>query len=94
MTTMPPPLCPTQMRSNGLAAEQRQLPIGDAVWVARSRRQSGVEYVLDYCLERKSVHDLASSIITTRYERQKVCVCVGGWMCAEGSRQMGCWFAV
>ncbi|EFN56306.1 hypothetical protein CHLNCDRAFT_144716 [Chlorella variabilis] len=59
------------MRAAGLAVEQRQLPIGDAVWVARSRRQPGAEYVLDYCLERKSVHDLAASITTTRYERQK-----------------------
>lgn len=75
MELSPPPLPCTlhaQMRAAGLAVEQRQLPIGDAVWVARSRRQPGAEYVLDYCLERKSVHDLAASITTTRYERQKV----------------------
>jgi len=35
------------------------------------RRQPGVEYVLDYVLERKRVDDMAGSIKSRRYDRQK-----------------------
>ncbi|KAL4448611.1 hypothetical protein ABPG75_005830 [Micractinium tetrahymenae] len=62
------------MRQAGLAVEGRQLPIGDAIWVARSRRrQAAVEFVLDHIVERKSTNDLVSSIAgkENRYEKQK-----------------------
>jgi len=60
------------MQSSGLAVEQRVLPIGDALWVARSRRAPSREYVLDYILERKSLSDLLSSIReSSRYSTQK-----------------------
>lgn len=35
------------------------------------RRHPGVEYVLDYVLERKRVDDMAGSIKSRRYDRQK-----------------------
>ncbi|KAL4424621.1 hypothetical protein ABPG77_002239 [Micractinium sp. CCAP 211/92] len=61
------------MRKAELAVEGRSLPIGDAIWVARSRRQPRDEYVLDQIVERKSTDDLVSSIMSkeNRYEKQK-----------------------
>ena len=35
------------------------------------RRYGGVEYVMDYILERKQVDDLHQSIKDRRYDRQK-----------------------
>ena len=62
----------SRMRGAGLAVEHRTLPIGDALWVARSRRNPSTEYVLDYILERKSLTDLLSSIKdSNRYTSQK-----------------------
>ncbi len=62
----------SRMRGAGLAVEHRTLPIGDALWVARSRRNPTTEYVLDYILERKSLTDLLSSIKdSNRYTSQK-----------------------
>lgn len=65
------------LRALGLKAEGRTLPVGDALWIARSRgmTSSGVpeEYVLDWVLERKSLQDLLQSIRSAgRYELQKV----------------------
>lgn len=62
----------SRMRGAGLAVEHRTLPIGDALWVARSRHHPSTEYVLDYILERKSLTDLLSSIKdSNRYTSQK-----------------------
>lgn len=47
------------------------LPIGDVVWVARSRTDARQMFVLDFIMERKGVSDLASSIKDHRYIQQK-----------------------
>lgn len=62
----------TRMQGAGLVVEHRTLPIGDALWIARSRRDPNTEYVLDYILERKSLTDLLASIKdSNRYTSQK-----------------------
>ena len=59
------------LRHAGLAVEHRHLPAGDALWVARSVRDPGVEFVLDFLVERKSCQDLVQSIRSSRYKSQK-----------------------
>ncbi|KAK9828498.1 hypothetical protein WJX72_000382 [[Myrmecia] bisecta] len=59
------------MTNQGLKLEVRQLEVGDALWVARSLRSPGAEYVLDFIVERKSAGDLEASILDARYEKQK-----------------------
>lgn len=54
----------------GLKAEQRILPVGDAIWIARSRKSPQQEWVLDFILERKALNDLVSSIQQGRYDSQ------------------------
>lgn len=49
----------------------RNSKTGDALWVARSKRNPGQVYALDYVVERKSVTDLVHSIKHGRYEKQK-----------------------
>eukprot|EP01026_Neomeris_dumetosa_P031179 TRINITY_DN24750_c0_g1_i7.p1 TRINITY_DN24750_c0_g1~~TRINITY_DN24750_c0_g1_i7.p1 ORF type:complete len:664 (+),score=106.22 TRINITY_DN24750_c0_g1_i7:82-2073(+) len=56
--------------NQGIDAEIRTLPVGDALWIARNKF-NGQEYVLDYIVERKNVDDLHSSIKDKRYETQK-----------------------
>jgi crossover junction endonuclease MUS81 len=51
--------------------QTRQLPVGDALWLARHKQQEQ-EYVLDFLVERKRVDDLWSSIKDTRYKQQKL----------------------
>lgn len=60
-----------RLRQRGVAAELRMLCIGDALWIARSRRNPGVEYCLDFVVERKRLDDLESSIKDARYKQQK-----------------------
>ena len=61
-----------RMQQAGLVVEQRLLPIGDALWIARQRSHPREEYVLDYILERKSIIDLLQSIKdSNRYVAQK-----------------------
>jgi ERCC4-type nuclease len=62
-----------RLRATGLSVEERQLPIGDALWIARSKTKIPKrEYVLDYILERKSIDDLLQSIKgSRRYTSQK-----------------------
>jgi crossover junction endonuclease MUS81 len=55
----------------GVVAETRQLCIGDALWIARSRRAPVREYCLDFVVERKRLDDLESSIKDARYKQQK-----------------------
>ncbi|KDD74336.1 hypothetical protein H632_c1391p0, partial [Helicosporidium sp. ATCC 50920] len=61
------------LRARGLRVEERTLPVGDVVWVARATQawsesggggsvDPGTEFVLDWVLERKSVTDLLASI--------------------------------
>jgi crossover junction endonuclease MUS81 len=54
-----------------VVAETRQLSIGDALWVARSRRNPSSEFCLDFVVERKRLDDLESSIKDARYKQQK-----------------------
>eukprot|EP00873_Tetraselmis_striata_P004330 jgi/Tetstr1/424594/TSEL_015119.t1 len=63
----------TSLSHQGYAVnmETRQVIAGDAIWVARSRRNPREEYVLDCILERKSVEDLSCSIKSGRHEQQK-----------------------
>lgn len=59
------------IRAKGVSVELRQLPQGDALWVARSRFSPTQEYVLDFIVERKRADDLVKSIRDRRYEQQK-----------------------
>ena len=67
----------THLKQLGCACETRSLRLGDFVWVARSR--SGVEYMLDHIVERKTFGDLCSSVRSEHLEDQKhrlhQCVC-------------------
>ncbi|KAL2635846.1 hypothetical protein R1flu_007325 [Riccia fluitans] len=54
-----------------LEVETRQIPVGDAIWIAR-HKQTLEEYVLDFVIERKAVDDLWSSIKDHRYKNQKL----------------------
>ena len=55
-----------------LSIETRVLPIGDALWIAKSKSSFGQnEYVLDFIVGRKRLDDLKASIIDGRYRRQK-----------------------
>lgn len=47
------------------------MPVGDGVWIVR-HKESHVEYVLDFIVERKKVDDLCSSIKDNRYRDQKL----------------------
>lgn len=51
--------------------QTRQLPVGDALWIARHKVLRH-EYVLDFIVERKRVDDLWSSIKDNRYKEQKL----------------------
>ncbi|GBG87072.1 hypothetical protein CBR_g44528 [Chara braunii] len=55
----------------GVDVDVRQLPVGDALWVARDRRTSQ-EFVLDFIIERKRVDDFDKSIKDRRYYDQKL----------------------
>lgn len=67
----------THLKQLGCPCETRNLRLGDFVWVARSR--SGVEYMLDHIIERKTFGDLCSSVRSEHLEDQKhrlhQCVC-------------------
>ncbi|KAG6549681.1 hypothetical protein Mapa_008660 [Marchantia paleacea] len=54
-----------------IKVETRQVPVGDAIWIAR-HKQTSEEYVLDFVIERKAVDDLWMSIRDSRYKNQKL----------------------
>lgn len=69
----------------GVEAEQKMLPLGDMVWVARRIHPDGSDtgeedIMLDAIVERKRLDDLAKSITDGRYTEQKVrslsCICL------------------
>ena len=60
-----------RLLQRGIKAEERSLPIGDALWIARHRRFPAQEYCLDLIVERKRIDDLESSIKDNRYKKQK-----------------------
>jgi len=61
----------------GILVEQRTLPIGDFLWIARGTRSSAgddgaVEVCLGTVVERKTAQDLASSLYGTRFNEQRL----------------------
>jgi crossover junction endonuclease MUS81 len=62
-----------RLNTVGVAVEQRALPLGDMLWIAR--RKDGLvedECVLDFVVERKRLDDLTSSVKDGRFHEQKV----------------------
>ena len=56
-----------------IPCEKVQLPLGDMLWVARRKRLGHeVDFVTNFIVERKTMADLALSIIDGRYEEQKM----------------------
>jgi ERCC4-type nuclease len=56
----------------GVSVESSQLGVGDFLWIARSKQTNFIiEYVLNCIVERKSVDDLAMSIIDGRFKEQR-----------------------
>jgi ERCC4-type nuclease len=59
------------------AVEARSLPIGDVLWIWRDTDisdggMSCSEFIAGWVIERKTFHDLSSSIMDGRYDEQKV----------------------
>ncbi|KAJ3024342.1 Crossover junction endonuclease mus81 [Thoreauomyces humboldtii] len=65
-----------QLEMQGVKTLTRALPIGDFMWIARSRNASDgnteTEVVLDYIIERKTTDDLVVSIKDSRFKDQKL----------------------
>ena len=61
------------LRSVGVKYEQRNLHLGDMMWIVRRPGTTGEEneLALDYVAERKTVPDLVASVTDGRYEEQK-----------------------
>lgn len=64
--------------SNPINIEERNLSLGDFLWLYSDPNDS-IEYVIDYIIERKTLNDLASSIIDGRYTEQKYRLKVSGF---------------
>lgn len=47
------------------------MPVGDFLWICKSKNSKEHELVLPYIIERKRMDDLASSIKDGRYHEQK-----------------------
>ncbi|KAL8280622.1 hypothetical protein RQP46_006945 [Phenoliferia psychrophenolica] len=67
----------TRLTNAGVNVEQKMLPIGDFIWVARRVHSNGTptgedDIVLDAVVERKRLDDLCKSIIDGRYTGQKI----------------------
>ncbi|VDO95087.1 unnamed protein product [Soboliphyme baturini] len=62
-----------EIEGAGVLFEERDLHLGDYLWVARSRNDVGFELVLDVIVERKRCDDLVKSIMEkeARYHEQK-----------------------
>ena len=60
----------SKIKEMGINCEEKSLPVGDFLWIYRDP-STLIEYVLDYIIERKTLDDLAKSIIDGRYEEQK-----------------------
>ncbi|GAA5876587.1 hypothetical protein JCM1840_000818 [Sporobolomyces johnsonii] len=66
-----------KMEREGVPVDQKMLPLGDMLWVARKVDGAGrptgeQDVVLDAIVERKRLDDLCSSIIDGRYIAQKI----------------------
>ncbi|CAH8586627.1 unnamed protein product [Schistosoma rodhaini] len=66
-------MLPTVFQNYNIKCESRALPVGDFLWIARWRNESGclMEAVLDQIVERKRMDDLAHSIVDGRFREQK-----------------------
>ena len=53
-----------------IKVEERNLSIGDFIWIYKDTKDNE-EYIIDYLIERKTLNDLASSIMDGRYTEQK-----------------------
>lgn len=65
------------LRKDGMEVEQRALPLGDVLWVAKRVDGGGLdteedECVLNWVIERKRLDDLVGSITDGRFHEQKV----------------------
>lgn len=58
------------LSEDNISIEERQLSLGDFLWIYKDE-ESKVEYVIDFIIERKTLNDLASSIVDGRYTEQK-----------------------
>lgn len=63
----------TQLCQKNITCEVKGLALGDALWALRPEKAQNDEQdvLLQYIVERKSMEDLASSIIDGRYKEQK-----------------------
>lgn len=64
--------------TNPLNIDERNLSLGDFIWIYTDPNDS-IKYVIDYIIERKTLNDLASSIIDGRYNEQKYRLKVSGF---------------
>ena len=64
-------LLPRSLRGGLLQQRERQAPAVNPQALWGCRRAPGVEYVLDYMVERKRCDDLVSSVRDQRYAAQK-----------------------
>jgi len=64
----------SKLLQSGIQCEQRSLPIGDMLWIARGTSVQGktIEVVLGTIIERKTLTDLAKSICDLRYMEQRL----------------------
>lgn len=66
----------SKLLQSGVTCEQRQLPIGDMLWITRGMHKDDIgrtlEIVLGTVIERKTAEDLASSIFGTRFAEQRL----------------------
>lgn len=62
-----------KLKMSGFEVETKMLSLGDFLWIVEITTNLNVKYtlVLDYIIERKTVDDLASSIVDGRYKEQK-----------------------
>lgn len=65
------------LRQDGMEVEQRALPLGDVLWIAKRVDGGGLdddedECVLSWVIERKRLDDLVASITDGRFHEQKV----------------------
>ena len=55
---------------NNIKVEERNLSLGDFLWIYKDSNDNE-DYIIDYLIERKTLNDLAISIIDGRYTEQK-----------------------
>lgn len=61
----------SKLLAEGISFIQRIIPVGDFVWICKSKKDPKLEFTLDYIIERKREDDLVSSILDGRFEEQR-----------------------